>query len=86
MPKIKSPKRQNRPTVTEKKKNTLSHNDEELFAFLSKSDADISKIDNAGWTPMHRAIRIDNIEIVRILILKCNSADLNFTKQTAVPH
>ena len=72
---------QNSAAVTEKKKITLSHHDEELYTFLSKSDANFSKIDDAGWTPMHRAIKIDNIEIVRILILKCNSVDLNFTNQ-----
>ena len=33
-----------------------SNHDQELYAFLSKADDDISKIDQFGWTPIHRAI------------------------------
>ena len=58
------------------KKVLFSHHDQKLYEFLSQADSDISKIDNEGWTPMHRAIKIDNIEIVRISILKCNGACL----------
>ena len=55
------------------------HNDKELHAFILKSDADISTIDQCGWTPLHRAIEKDNIELVKLLIFKSNGADLNFT-------
>ena len=52
--------------------------DQKLYAFLSNGDAVISKVDIKGWTPMLKAIKIDNVEIVRILLLKCKGADLNF--------
>ena len=60
------------------KKVSFSHHDQELYAFLSQADPDISKIDNAGWTPMHRAIEKDNIEIIKLLIFKSGNANLNF--------
>ena len=74
---IHLPKKRASTSITLKK----NRHYQKLYALLSQADPDISKIDNKGWTPMHRAIEIDNIEIVRILILKCNGANLNFTNQ-----
>ena len=56
------------------KKVSFSHHDQELYTFLSQDDTDISKIDNEGWTPMHRAIEINNIEIIKLLIFKSGNA------------
>ena len=78
---IQLPQEKASASSTLEKKVLFSHHDQELYAFLSQADTDISKIDNKGWTPMQRAIKIDNIEIVRILILKCNGANLNFTNR-----
>ena len=61
------------------KKVLFSHHDQKLYEFLSQADSDISKIDNEGWTPMHRAIEINNIEIIKLLLFKSNGADLTFT-------
>ena len=63
----------------EKMKVSLSYHDQELYAFLSKACTDIGQIDEDGWTPMHRAIEINNIEIMKWLIFKSLGADLNFT-------
>ena len=50
----------------------------ELFAFLLKKDgADFNTIDSSGCSPMARAIAIDNVEIVKLLILKSKGVDLN---------
>ena len=69
---IQLPQEKASPTLENKL--SFSRHDQELYAFLSQADTDISKIDNEGWTLMHRAIQmIDNIEIVRILIFKSNS-------------
>ena len=73
---IQLPQEKASASTTLEKKVSFSHHDQKLYAFLSRADTDISKIDNEGWTPMHRAIKIDNIEIVRISILKCNGACL----------
>ena len=49
-----------------------------LFAFLSKKEgADFNAIDSSGWSPILRAIAIDNVEIVKLLILKSKGVDLN---------
>ena len=49
-----------------------------LFAFLSKKDgANFNKIDSSEWSPIHRAIEIENIEILKLLIYKSKGADLN---------
>ena len=61
------------------RKISFSHHDQELYAFLSQADNDISKIDDEGWTPLHRAIEINNIEIIKLLIFKSSNANLNFT-------
>ena len=52
----------------------------EILAFLSKDiDFDISKVDWSGkWTPVHRAIEIGSVELVKLVIDKCNGQDLNF--------
>ena len=78
---IQLPQEKASASATLEKKVLFSHHDQKLYEFLSQADIDISKIDNEGWTPMHRAIQISNIEIVRILILKSNGANLNFTNQ-----
>ena len=62
-----------------KKKVSFSHHDQKLYSFLSKADTDISRIDNEGWTPMHRAIEINNIEIIKLLLFKSGNSNLNFT-------
>ena len=49
-----------------------------LFAFLSKKDgANFNKIDSSDWSPIHRAIDIENVEILKLLIYKSKDADLN---------
>ena len=49
-----------------------------LFAFLSKKDgANFNKIDSSEWSPIHRAIEIENVEILKLLIYKSKGADLN---------
>ena len=63
------------------KKISFSHHDIELYTFLSKADTDMSKIDYAGWTPMHRAIEINDIEMIKLLIYKSNKANLGFTNR-----
>ena len=63
------------------KRVSFSHHDLELYTFLSKADTDITKIDYAGWTPMHRAIETNNIEILQLLIFKSNNTNLGFTNR-----
>ena len=49
-----------------------------LFAFLSKKErADFNAIDSSGWSPILRAIEIDNVEILKLLIQKSKGTDLN---------
>ena len=47
-----------------------------LKALLSKNDGtDFNTTDSLGWTPMHRAIKLANVDIVKRLI--DNGADVN---------
>ena len=52
----------------------------ELFDFLSqKNGADFNIIDSNGWSPILRCIKIDNVEIMKLLISKSNSANFNIS-------
>ena len=49
-----------------------------ISTFLSIEDgADFNTIDSLEWSPMCKAIYIDNIEIVKYLIYKYKDTDLN---------
>ena len=47
-----------------KKKNQNERQYQELLIFLSKDNTDISEIDEFGWTPLHKAIKLNDVEIV----------------------
>ena len=51
----------------------------EIQDFLADEWTNISEVDKWGWTPIHRAIDTQNIELVKLVINKSNGADLNFT-------
>ena len=57
---------------------THENHERELYAFLSKKgDVDFNIKDSKGWSPMQRAIVTNNVEIMKLLIHKSNSGDLN---------
>ena len=56
---------------------------QELLKFLSKGNTDFSAIDEFGWTPLHKAIELDDIEIVKQLIF--NKVQTLISPTTLVP-
>ena len=66
------------PIPTKKKIQNERHF-QKFLTSLSKGNTDISEIDEFGWTPLHMAIELDDIEIVKQLISNSKGMDLNFT-------
>ena len=65
--------------VPAKKKNQNERHYQEILTFLLKCKTDISGIDEFGWTPLHKAIELNDVEIVKQLISNSKGIDLNFT-------
>ena len=61
-------------------KDSLDRNwhERKLSDLLSKNDnTDFNKVDQTGWYPMHRAIMLANIEILKKLLQKGANPNLN---------
>ena len=69
--------------VPAKKKIQNDSQHQELLKFLSKGNTDFSAIDEFGWTPLHKAIELDDIEIVKQLIF--NKVQTLISPTTMVP-
>jgi prolyl 4-hydroxylase len=41
---------------------------EALIALAEKDPKSIKKVDNNGWTPLHEAVRSDNLEVLKWLV------------------
>ena len=65
--------------VPAKKKIQNERQHQELLTFLSKCKTNISEIDEFGWTPLHKAIELNDVEIVKQIISHSKGMDLNFT-------
>ena len=69
--------------IPAKKKIQNERHYKELLTFLSQGSTDISEIDEFGWTPLHKAIELDDIEIVKQLIF--NKVQTLISPTTLVP-
>lgn len=51
----------------------VQHKDKQTIRYLYNHSLDINTRNPMGWTPLHYAVWLDNLKMVKFLVLKCHA-------------